>query len=73
MLRLSIAAACALLLSACAGNDASAPPQTAELRCPDRIDPDVAEEVMEDVQSQWPEGLGRPMSPMERDRLFPDC
>lgn len=73
MPRLSIAAACALLLSACAANDTSAPPQTAELRCPDRIDPNVVDEILEDMRSREPDGLDRPISPMERDRLFPDC
>ncbi|MBP2311787.1 hypothetical protein J2852_001085 [Azospirillum soli] len=82
MLRLHIAAACALLLSACSGNapatSHAVPPQTAEISCPDGIDRSIDEDLRlddlrNDVETQWPNGFGRPASPMERERLFPDC
>lgn len=83
MARLFIAAACTLLLlTACAGNEAAssraAPPQTAEISCPDRLDRSIdddlrREDLRNDVETQWPNGFGRPTGPMERERLFPDC
>ena len=82
MVRLHIAATCTLLLSACGGNAPAtphaAPPQTAEIGCPDGIDRPIDQDLRLDVlrgnvETQWPDGFAQPLSPMERERLFPGC